>query len=57
MKVKYNKRFKGYSGKADGMIYYIDKKSGATLARKMFTFKNHPGQPTFRSAQKQIYEI
>ena len=57
MKVKYNQRFKGYSGKADGMIYYIDGKSGVELARKAFTFKDHPGQPNFRSAQKQIYTV
>jgi hypothetical protein len=57
MKVKYNQRFKGYTGHADGMIYYFDKKSGTTLARKMFTFENHPGQPAFRSAHRQIYTI
>ncbi|MFO7660698.1 MAG: hypothetical protein R6V77_07280, partial [Candidatus Cloacimonadaceae bacterium] len=57
MKVKYNQRFKGYTGQADRMIYYFDSKSGATLARRMFKFKNHPGQPAFRSAQRQIYAL
>lgn len=57
MKVKYSQRFKGFTGKSDGLIYYFDKKSGVTLARKEFTFQNHPGQPPFRSAQKQIYTI
>jgi hypothetical protein len=57
MKVKYKQMFKGYSGKADGMIYYFDGKSGTALARRSFTFKDHPGQPAFRSAQSQIYTI
>lgn len=57
MKVKYSQRFKGYTGKADGMIYYFDTKSGLSLARRMFKFTNHPGQPAFRNAQKQIYSL
>jgi hypothetical protein len=57
MKVDYKLGMKGYSGHVDGMIYYYDKRSGVTLGRKMFKFKNHPGQPGFRSAQQQIYTI
>lgn len=57
MKVKYKQMFKGYSGKADGMIYYFDSKSGTALARRSFTFTDHPGQPAFRSAHRQIYTI
>jgi hypothetical protein len=57
MKVQYKAMLHGYSGKMDDMIYYVDQKTGATLARKTFKFKDHPGQPSFRSAQKAIYAI
>jgi hypothetical protein len=57
MKVKYKHLLQGYSGNIDGLIYYTNRKTGVTLARKEFTFKNHPGQPGFRNAQKQIYAI
>lgn len=57
MKVKYKHLLQGYSGHTDDMIYYMDKRSGRTLARKAFTFKNHPGQPAFRAAQRQIYAL
>ena len=57
MKVKYRYQLQGYSGNVDGMIYYFDKRSGVTLARRKFTFKNHPEHPGFRSIQKQIYAI
>jgi hypothetical protein len=57
MKVKYRYQLRGYSGNTDDMIYYFDKKSGVTLARRKFTFRDHPEHPGFRSAQKQIYAI
>ncbi len=57
MKVRNRKVMEGYSGTLDGMIYYVDRRTGATLARRTFTFKKHPGQPPFRKAQKQIYAI
>jgi len=57
MKVKYKQMFKGYTGKADGMIYYFDSKTGTALARRSFTFTDHPGQPAFRNAHRQIYTI
>ncbi len=57
MKVSYKNMLLGYRGKQDGMIYYIDKRTGQTLARKAFTFTNHPGQAPFAAAQKQIYAL
>jgi len=57
VKVKMKYMLHGYSGNVDDVIFYVDKLTGATLARKMFTFKDHKGQPPFRNAQKQIYAI
>lgn len=57
MKVTYSFGVKGFRGNVEGMIFYIDRKSGATLGRRMFTFENHPHHPNFRSAQRQIYAI
>jgi hypothetical protein len=56
-KVKSARMLQGIAGNVDGMIYYVNKRTGLTLARKMFKFKNHPGQPAFRTAQKKIYAI
>lgn len=57
MKVKYKHLLQGYSGHTDDMIYYMDKRTGRTLARKAFKFKDHPGQPAFRTAQRNIYAL
>ncbi len=57
MKVKYRNQVHGLTGNNDGLIYYIDRKSGVTLARKKFTLKNHPEHPGFRNVQKQIYAV
>jgi len=57
MKVKYKYMTQGFQGQADDLIYYIDKRTGKPLVRKTFTFKDHPGQPAFRAAQKQIYAL
>ncbi len=57
MKVTYKYNLSGYRGKLDGLIYYIDKRSGKSLARREFTFKNHPAHTPFRLAQRQIYAL
>lgn len=57
MKVKLEIPVRGLSGNTGGMIYYYDRRSGLTLGRRKFTFKNHPQHPGFRQIQKQIYAI
>jgi hypothetical protein len=57
MKPHFKHTIHGFTGKLDGLIYYINKFSGKVIARKIFKFKNHPGQKPFRSAQQQIYAI
>lgn len=57
MKVTFKNMLHGYTGKADDMIFYMDKRTGKMYARKSFKFKKHPGQPPFRKAQQQIYAI
>jgi hypothetical protein len=57
MKPHFKHTIHGFTGKLDGLIYYVDKYTGQILARKSFTFKNHPGQKPFKSAQKQIYTL
>ncbi len=57
MKPYFKHMIHGFTGKLDGLIYYIDKFTGKPRARTSFTFKNHPGQKPFKSAQKQIYAI
>ncbi len=57
MKVRLDIPMRGLSGKTGRMIYYYDRRSGLTLARSSFTFKNHPQHPGFRQVQKQIYSI
>ena len=57
MKVVFKNMVHGYTGKSDDMIFYLNKRTGQIYARRRFTFKNHPGQPAFRLAQKQIYAI
>jgi hypothetical protein len=57
MKVKYKYNLQGYRGKIDGLIYYIDKHSGRSLARSEFKFKNHPAHTPFREAQQHIYAL
>jgi len=55
MKVKTRMLPVGIQGTMDDMIYYVEKRSGRTLMRKSFSFEDHPGQPAFRDAQRQIY--
>ena len=57
MKVKYKYNLSGYGGKLDGLIYYTDKRSGKTFARRTFELKNHPAHTPFRNAQRQIYAL
>ena len=57
MKVNFKNMLTGYTGKADGMIYYRNRLTGKIYARREFTFKNHTGQPQFASAQKAIYAL
>ncbi|MDY0151500.1 MAG: hypothetical protein RBS43_04430 [Candidatus Cloacimonas sp.] len=57
MKVTYKYNLGAYQGKVDDMIFYVDKRSGRTLARRAFTFTNHSGQAPFRQAQQMIYAI
>ena len=57
MKTKNREVPADYSGSLDGMIYYRDRMSGKLYARKQFTFKDHPGQAPFASAQKAIYAL
>lgn len=57
MKPYFKHTLHGFIGKLDGLIYYMDKFSGRIIARKAFKFKNHPGQPPFKLAQKQIYAV
>ncbi|HPT73213.1 MAG TPA: hypothetical protein PLE74_13135 [Candidatus Cloacimonadota bacterium] len=57
MKPYFKHMIHGFTGKLDGLIYYIDKFTGRPLARKKFRFKNHPGQKPFKSAQTQIYAL
>jgi len=46
-----------FTGSVDDMIYYRHKANGKIYARKRFTFKDHPGQAPFASAQKAIYAL
>lgn len=46
-----------FTGKLDDLIYYRRRPGGKIYVRKQFTFKNHPGQPAFASAQKAIYAL
>ena len=46
-----------FTGSVDELIFYRHKANGKIYARKRFTFKNHPGQPPFASAQKAIYAL
>lgn len=55
MKVYLKNMVQGFTGSVDGLIYYTDKRTGKVYVRKAFTFKDHPGQPTFREVQRQIY--
>jgi hypothetical protein len=57
MKVKFKNMLQGYVGKADDMIFYLNKRTGKLYARRSFTFKKHPAHSGFRTAQKQIYAI
>lgn len=57
MKVYYNNRISGYSGKCDNLIYYYDKSCDKCLARRRFEFKNHPAHPVFRQNQKAIFAL
>ncbi|MBM4399005.1 MAG: hypothetical protein FJ041_01565 [Candidatus Cloacimonetes bacterium] len=57
MKVTFKNMLQGYVGKADGMIYYLNKRTGKVYARRQFKFEKHSGHTPFRQAQKQIYLI
>lgn len=57
MKVTFKNMLHGYVGKADNMIYYLNRRTGKVYARRSFTFKKHSGHAPFRTAQKQIYAI
>jgi len=46
-----------FTGSVDELIFYRHKANGKIYARKRFTFKNHPGQAPFASAQKAIYAL
>jgi len=57
MKVKFKNMLQGYTGKADEMIFYQNKRTGKIYARRTFKLENHPSHLPFRLAQQQIYSI
>ncbi len=46
-----------FTGNLDELIYYKNSRTGKIYVRRRFTFKDHPGQPAFTSAQKAIYAL
>jgi len=57
MKVHYKYHIQGYQGSCDSLIYYYDKILGQSLARRKFTFKDHPAHPGFRQNQRAIFAL
>ncbi len=46
-----------FIGRLDNLIYYRRQPGGRIFVRKQFSFKNHPAQAGFASAQRAIYAL